>query len=40
MLNLHHLNSFLVLEQTGSFTDTAARLGLGQSTVTQHIQRL
>jgi DNA-binding transcriptional LysR family regulator len=40
MLNLHHLNSFLILQQTGSFTETAARLGLGQSTVTQHIQRL
>lgn len=40
MLNLHHLNSFVMLEQTGSFTETAARLGIGQSTVTQHIQRL
>ncbi|RWX79075.1 LysR family transcriptional regulator [Neorhizobium lilium] len=40
MLNLQHLNSFLTLQQTGSFTDAAARLGLGQSTVTQHIQRL
>jgi DNA-binding transcriptional LysR family regulator len=40
VLNLHHLNTFLVLEQTGSFTETAARLGIGQSTVSQHIQRL
>lgn len=29
-----------MLQQTGSFTEAAARLGLGQSTVTQHIQRL
>jgi DNA-binding transcriptional LysR family regulator len=40
MLNLHHLNSFVMLQQTGSFTEAAARLGVGQSTVTQHIQRL
>ncbi len=40
MLNLHHLNSFVMLQQTGSFTETAARLRIGQSTVTQHIQRL
>ncbi|WP_105428604.1 LysR family transcriptional regulator [Neorhizobium sp. T6_25] len=40
MLNLHHLNSFVMLQQTGSFTEAAARLGIGQSTVTQHIQRL
>lgn len=40
MLNLVHLNSFLVLQQTGSFTETAQRLGIGQSTVSQHIQRL
>ena len=40
MLNLHHLSSFVMLEQTGSFTEAAARLGIGQSTVTQHIQRL
>ncbi len=40
MLNLQHLNSFLALQQTGSFTEAASRLGLGQSTVTQHIQRL
>lgn len=40
MLNLHHLESFVALEQTGSFTEAALRLGIGQSTVTQHIQRL
>lgn len=40
MLNLHHLNSFVMLQQTGSFTEAAARLRIGQSTVTQHIQRL
>ncbi|TDK39407.1 LysR family transcriptional regulator [Rhizobium deserti] len=40
MLNLYHLDSFLMLHETGSFTTAAARLGLGQSTVTQHIQRL
>ncbi len=40
MLNLTHLNSFVMLRQTGSFTAAAARLGVGQSTVTQHIQRL
>lgn len=40
MLSLVHLESFVMLEQTGSFTEAAARLGIGQSTVTQHIQRL
>ncbi|MDO1581967.1 LysR family transcriptional regulator [Rhizobium oryzicola] len=40
MLSLTHLNSFVMLHQTGSFTVAAERLGLGQSTVTQHIQRL
>ncbi|KQS75279.1 LysR substrate-binding domain-containing protein [Rhizobium sp. Leaf383] len=40
MLNLTHLASFVMLEHTGSFTEAATRLGLGQSTVTQHIQRL
>ncbi|OHV84655.1 LysR family transcriptional regulator [Rhizobium sp. LCM 4573] len=40
MLNLFHLNSFVMLQQTGSFTQAAARLGVGQSTVSQHIQRL
>lgn len=40
MLSLTQLNSFVMLHQTGSFTETATRLGIGQSTVTQHIQRL
>jgi DNA-binding transcriptional LysR family regulator len=40
MLNLQHLSSFLALQQTGSFTAAAERLGLSQSTVSQHIQRL
>jgi DNA-binding transcriptional LysR family regulator len=40
MLNLHHLDTFLMLQQTGSFTEAATRLKVGQSTVTQHIQRL
>ena len=39
-LNLTHLSSFLMLHQTGSFTEAAQRLAIGQSTVTQHIQRL
>jgi DNA-binding transcriptional LysR family regulator len=40
MLNLLHLKSFLMLKRTGSFTLAAARLGVRQSTITQHIQRL
>jgi DNA-binding transcriptional LysR family regulator len=40
LLNLGHLKSFVMLEQAGSYTEAAARLGLSQSTVTQHIQRL
>ena len=40
MLDLVHLRSFLALEQMGSFTLAAERLELGQSTVSQHIQRL
>lgn len=40
MLNLQHLASFVMLERTGSFTLAAERLGIGQSTVSQHIQRL
>lgn len=40
MLNLQQLQSFLILQQTGSFTLAAERLGIGQSTVSQHIQRL
>ncbi|HVW54436.1 MAG TPA: LysR substrate-binding domain-containing protein [Rhizobiaceae bacterium] len=40
MLNPHHLKSFLAVKETGSFTLAAQRLGLRQSTITQHIQRL
>ncbi len=40
MLNLTHLASFVRLHDTGSFTLAAQHLGIGQSTVTQHIQRL
>lgn len=40
MLNLQQLQSFLTLQQTGSFTLAAEKLGVGQSTVSQHIQRL
>ncbi|MGF9563323.1 LysR family transcriptional regulator [Neorhizobium sp. JUb45] len=40
MLNLHHLESFVMLQQAGSFTLAAERLGIGQSTISQHIQRL
>src|ERR1700752_2294592 len=34
------LATFLAVEQTGSFTRAAARLGLQQPTVNQHIRRL
>ena len=34
------LITFLAVEQTGSFTQAAARLGLQQPTVSQHIRRL
>ena len=40
MLDLTQLRSFVAVEQLGSFTLAAERLGLGQSTVSQHIQRL
>ncbi len=40
MLDLSQLRSFVTVEQMGSFTLAAERLGLGQSTVSQHIQRL
>lgn len=40
MLDLVQLRSFVALEQVGSFTLAAERLALGQSTVSQHIQRL
>src|SRR5580698_10239601 len=34
------LTTFLAVEQTGSFTQAAARLGIQQPTVSQHIRRL
>lgn len=40
MLDLVQLRSFVALEQMGSFTLAAEKLALGQSTVSQHIQRL
>jgi DNA-binding transcriptional LysR family regulator len=40
MLDLVQLQSFVTVGQLGSFTLAAERLGLGQSTVSQHIQRL
>src|ERR1700712_2827685 len=40
MIDLTQLQSFVEVEQMGSFTLAAERLGLGQSTVSQHIQRL
>ncbi len=40
MLDLTQSQSFVAVEQMGSFTLAAERLGLGQSTVSQHIQRL
>jgi len=40
MLDLVQLRSFVMVAQTRSFTLSAERLSLGQSTVSQHIQRL
>lgn len=40
MLDLVHLRSFVMVAQTKSFTLSAERLDLGQSTVSQHLQRL
>lgn len=40
MLDLVQLRSFVAVAQSGSFTQAAQRLGLRQSTVSQHIQRL
>jgi DNA-binding transcriptional LysR family regulator len=40
ILNLAQLESFVTLQQYGSFTAAAQRLGLRQSTVTQHLQKL
>ena len=35
-----HLRTFLSVAQTLSFTQAARRLGLRQSTVSQHVRRL
>ncbi len=40
MLDLVQLRSFVTVQQMGSFTFAAERLGLGQSTVSQHIRKL
>ncbi|QND58702.1 LysR family transcriptional regulator [Mesorhizobium huakuii] len=40
MLDLAQLRSFVTVQQMGSFTLAAERLGLGQSTVSQHISKL
>jgi DNA-binding transcriptional LysR family regulator len=40
MLDLVHLRSFVAVHQVHSFTQAAQRLGLGQSTISQHIGRL
>lgn len=40
MLDLVHLRSFVAVHQVHSFTQAAQRLGLGQSTISQHISRL
>jgi len=38
MLDLIQLRSFLAVEDTRSFTAAAQRLGVSQSTVSQHLQ--
>ncbi len=40
MLDLVQLRSFLAVENTRSFTAAAQRLGMSQSTISQHLQRL
>jgi DNA-binding transcriptional LysR family regulator len=40
MLDLVQLRSFVTVQQMGSFTFAAESLGLGQSTVSQHISKL
>jgi DNA-binding transcriptional LysR family regulator len=40
MLDLSHLRSFVTIAQLGSFTVASQKLGLRQSTVSQHLQRL
>jgi len=39
-LNLHELESFVVLAEAGGVTAAARRLNLSQPTVSQHLQRL
>jgi DNA-binding transcriptional LysR family regulator len=39
-LNLEHLATLLELVGSGSFSETATRLGFAQSTVSQHVKRL
>lgn len=40
MIDLVHLRSFVAIAQVGSFTLASQKLGLRQSTVSQHLQRL
>ncbi|MET9972509.1 LysR family transcriptional regulator, partial [Streptomyces sp. NPDC006356] len=40
MYDPSHLRTFLAVAQTLSFTQAARRLGLRQSTVSQHVRRL
>ncbi|MGR3435662.1 LysR family transcriptional regulator [Methylobacterium aquaticum] len=39
MLNLHHVETWLSVLATGSFQEASRRLGLAQSTVSQHVQK-
>ena len=40
MLNLVHVNAFLAVMEGGGFHEAARRLGIGQSTVTEHVRQL
>lgn len=40
MLDLAQVRSFLAVFESGSFSRAAAHLGIGQSTVSQHVRRL
>lgn len=40
MLNLSHIKSYLALLHTGSYHKAAKKLGLAQSTVSQHIKKM
>ena len=40
MLNLLQVQSFITVIETGGFHDAARRLGISQSTVSQHIRKL